>query len=184
MTALGLLTMSRKELDRAEWMLRIHERRTTQVKAAEHLGLSVRQVERLYRVYKAGGAAALVSKKRGRPSERRLPEVLCTQAIALVREKYGDFGPTLACEKLTEVHQLSVSVETLRKWMITDGLWVPRKRRRPRAHQPRSRRPCLGELVQIDGCDHDWFEGRPAVRLAGLRRRCDEPADAAPLRAV
>jgi hypothetical protein len=160
MTTLGLLTMSREELDRAEWMLRIHERRTTQAKAAAHLGLSVRQVERLYRAYKAGGAAALLSKKRGRPSAQRLPDVLRTHALALVREKYGDFGPTLACEKLAEVHKVVVSIETLRKWMITDGVWVPRKRRLPRAHQPRSRRPCLGELVQIDGCDHDWFEGR------------------------
>ena len=102
MTTPGLLTMSRKELDRAEWMLRIHERRTTQAEAAQRMGLSVRQIERPYRAYKAGGAAALVSKKRGRPSARRLPDVLRTEALALVREKYGDFGPTLACEKLAE----------------------------------------------------------------------------------
>jgi transposase len=160
MTAPGLLTMSRKELDRAEWMLRVHERRTTQPQAAEHLGLSVRQIERLYRAYKAGGAAALVSKKRGRPSKRLVPDAVRVQAVGLVREKYGDFGPTLAHEKLGELHGMRISVETLRQWMIADGLWLPRSRRMPRAHQPRKRRPCLGELVQIDGCEHDWFEQR------------------------
>ena len=160
MTTPGLLTMSRKELDRAEWMQRIHERRMTQVDAAERLGLSVRQVERLYRAYKVDGAAALVSKKRGQPSTRRLADALRTRAIAIVRQQYGDFGPTLAREKLAEVHALEVSVETLRQWMIGDGVWLPRNRRLPRAHQPRARRPCLGELVQIDGCNHEWFEAR------------------------
>jgi transposase len=160
MTSSGLLTMSRKELDRAEWMLRVHERRMTQAQAAERLGHSVRQVERLYRVYRADGAAALVSKKRGRPSARRLPDTLRAEVVRLVREKYGDFGPTLAREKLAEVHGLVVSVETLRQWMIGDGVWLPRDRKLPRAHQPRARRSCLGELVQIDGCDHEWFEDR------------------------
>src|SRR5487761_2739196 len=99
-------------------------------------------------------------RKRGCPSSRRLPEVLHAEAVGLVREKYGDFGPTLACEKLAETHGIDVSVETLRQWMIGDGVWLPRNRRLPRAHQPRSRRPCLGELVQIDGCNHEWFEDR------------------------
>lgn len=160
MTTSGLLTMSRKELDRVEWMLRVHERRMTQAQAAEHLGLSLRQVERLYRAYKAHGAPGLVSKKRGQPSARRLCAALRDQAVALVRDKYGDFGPTLACEKLIEVHGLVVSVETLRQWMIDAAIWLPRNRRLGRVHQPRSRRPCLGELVQIDGSDHEWFEAR------------------------
>jgi transposase len=160
MTSPDLLTMSRKELDRAEWMQRVHEQRMTQADPAERLGLSVRQVERLYRAYKLGGAAALTSKKRGRPSSRRLPEALRAETVGLVREKYGDFGPTLACEKLVEVHGIDVSVETLRQWMIGDGVWLPRNQRLRRAHQPRSRRPCLGELVQIDGCNHEWFEDR------------------------
>jgi transposase len=160
MTSPGILTMSRRELDRAEWMQRVHEQRMTQAQAAERLGLSIRQVERLYRAYKAGGAAALLSKKRGRPSLRRLSDGLRAEAVRLVRDKYGDFGPTLAREKLAEVHGLVVSVETLRQWMISDGVWLPRNRRLARPHQPRSRRPCLGELVQIDGCDHEWFEDR------------------------
>ena len=157
---LALLTMSQEEIDRAEWMVRIHERRATQVQVAERLGLSVRQVQRMYRAYKAGGAAALVSRKRGRPSPRRLPDELKTTALGLVRSLYSDFRPTLAREKLSEVHGVTVSVETLRQWMIADGLWVPRAARRAKPHPPRHRRPCLGELVQIDGCNHEWFEER------------------------
>jgi hypothetical protein len=157
---LVVLTMSGAELDRADWMLRLRERRTTQAQVAEHLGLTVRQVERLYRAYKAGGAAALVSKKRGRPSSRRLPAKLREQALGLVRERYADFGPTLAHEKLTESHGLKLSVETLRQWMTVDGIWSPRAQRATRPHPPRSRRACVGELVQIDGCDHEWFESR------------------------
>jgi len=77
-----------------------------------------------------------------------------------VRARYADFGPTLAREKLIECHGLSVSTETLRKWMTEDGLWVPHARRRDRVYQARRRRDCVGELIQIDGCDHDWFEER------------------------
>jgi len=157
---LALLTMSQQELDRADWMGRIRARRATQAQVAERLGLSLRQVERLYRAYKAGGAGALVSKKRGRPSPRRLPDTLRATAVGLVRSLYSDFRPTLAREKLSELHGLTVSVETLRQWMIADGLWLPRAARRARPHPPRYRRPCQGELVQIDGCDHEWFEER------------------------
>jgi hypothetical protein len=154
------LTMSHQELNRAEWMQRVRERRATQAQAAEHLGLTVRQVERLYRAYKTEGAAGLISKKRGRPSTRRLPETLRVEAVRIVRARYADFGPTLAHEKLTEGHGLALSVETLRQWLIADGVWVPRAQRGPRAHPPRRRRSRLGELVQIDGCDHEWFEAR------------------------
>jgi len=116
--------MSKRELDRAEWMREIGARRATQAQVAERLGLTVRQVERLYRAYKADGAAGLISKKRGRPSPRRLPEATRAEVLTLVREHYGDFGPTLAHEKLTELHGVKVSVETLRQWMTADGLWA------------------------------------------------------------
>jgi transposase len=153
-------TMSAKELDRLEVLGRVIERRLTQRQAAEQLGLSLRQVERLCRTLRADGAGGLVSRKRGRPSNRKLPEAVCEHALGLVRARYADFGPTLACEKLTEQHGVVVSRETLRRWMIDAGVWVPRSQRPRRAHQPRHRRSCLGELVQIDGCDHDWFEDR------------------------
>jgi len=157
---LGTLTMSRRELERAEVLLLVHERRITQVAAAERLGLSLRQIERLIRAYRADGAAALISKKRGRPSNRRLADEIRAECIGLVRDRYSDFGPTLAHEKLVELHRVKVSVETLRQWMIAEGIWAPRAQRRGPVHQPRHRRECLGELVQIDGCEHDWFEDR------------------------
>lgn len=155
-----MLTMSVRELDRAELMRRIHEGRLSQPRAAEQLGVSVRQVERMYRAYQADGPAALVSKKRGRPSNHRLAEALRRETLKLVRERYEGFGPTLAHEKLVECHGVRVSVETLRKWMAADGLWAPRAERKKRVQQPRARRPCRGELVQIDGCNHEWFERR------------------------
>jgi hypothetical protein len=152
--------MSSTELERLALMQRIAERRTTQRMVAEQLGLTLRQVERLYATYKAAGAAGLVSRKRGAPSHRQMAPELREMAIALVRSRYADFGPTLAHEKLVEVHHLPVSLSTLRTWMMADGIWTTRRDRASRVYQPRRRRPCLGELVQIDGCLHHWFEGR------------------------
>jgi len=154
------LTMSRKELNRLEILGRVLERRLTQVQAAEQLGLGVRQVERLCRKLRIEGAPGLVSKKRGRASNHRLCGELREQCLDLVRARYHDFGPTLAAEKLREHHGVIVSVETLRKWMIDAELWITRRSRVGRVHQPRHRRSCVGELIQIDGCDHEWFEDR------------------------
>jgi hypothetical protein len=154
------LTMSRKELNRLEILGRVLERRLTQTQAAEQLGLSVRQVERLCRKLRVEGAPGLVSKKRGRASNHRLSGELREQCLDLVRARYHDFGPTLAAEKLRELHGVVVSVETLRKWMIDAELWMTRRSRVGRVHQPRHRRSCVGELIQIDGCDHEWFEDR------------------------
>jgi hypothetical protein len=86
--------------------------------------------------------------------------------MALVRERYADFGPTLACEKLRECHNIELGKETVRRWMRDAGLWITREQRPPTLHQPRNRRSCLGELIQIDGSDHRWFEDRaPACTL-------------------
>ena len=111
---------------------------------------------------------SLLSKHRGKPSNHRLPAEVRTLALSIVRERYADFGPTLAAEKLAEHHGCSVSRETLRGWMIADGLWQDRRHRLPSPHQPRRRRDCLGELVQIDGSEHAWFEDRgpPCTLLA------------------
>lgn len=156
----GLVTMSNKELDRMLVLDRVLERALTQRAAGEMLGLSDRQIRRMLRAYEVSGAPALVSKRRGKPSNRKLPEDLHATAIELVRTRYADFGPTLAAEKLAEVHGVCVSVETLRKWMRDAGLWLSRLERRRRPQPPRHRRECLGELIQIDGSDHEWFEGR------------------------
>jgi transposase len=152
--------MSNPEFERAVLLRKVHDKRLTQAKAAEILGLSLRQIERLCRRYRTVGPAALASRRRGRASNHQLAPELRESVLGLVRARYADFGPTLALEKLVECHNLVVSKETLRKWMTEDGLWVPHARRRDRVHQPRHRRACAGELIQIDGCDHEWFEER------------------------
>jgi transposase len=155
----GLVVMSRREIERAHVMRAIQERRLTQKQAASQLALSVRQVERLCARYKRDGPAGLVSRQRGQRNHV-LPDGLREEALCIVRTRYPDFGPTLAHEKLLEVHGLRMSVETLRKWMIADGIWKTRTQRKKRIQQPRHRRDCYGELVQIDGSDHHWFEDR------------------------
>jgi transposase len=152
--------MSNREITRLEVMQRLQEKRLSQKEAAEMLGLSTRQVKRLFRVYKAQGAKGLVSKRRGRPGNNRLDENVIQQVIDLIYERYRDFGPTLAHEKLTEMHALQLSRESVRRIMIREGLWKARRAKKPAVHQMRERRACFGELVQIDGSDHDWFEGR------------------------
>lgn len=156
----GNITMSKKELTRLEMVRRVIDKRMRQAEAASRLGLSVRQVKRLVRAVRKEGAAGLASKRRGRPSNRRIFDAEKVHCLALIRAHYADFGPTLAAEYLTSEHGYPYSVETLRGWMAEAGLWMPRKAGRARAHPPRERRPRLGELIQIDGSPHDWFEGR------------------------
>jgi hypothetical protein len=155
-----VVSMSKKEFDRLEVLLGVQSGRLRVADACELLGLKQRQVFRLLAGLKHGGAVSLVSKRRGRPSNNRLPEAYRDLALSLVRERYADFGPTLAAEKLAEAHGCMISRETLRVWMIAAGLWVDRRHRLPSPHQPRRRRDCLGELVQIDGSEHAWFEDR------------------------
>src|SRR5262244_732160 len=152
--------MSKKEFDRIEVLLGVQSGRLRVADACELLSLKRRQVFRLLTGLKHGGATSLVSKRRGRPGNNRLPKEYRDLALSLVRERYADFGPTLAAEKLAEVHGCTISRETLRGWMIAAGLWVDRRHRLPSPHQPRRRRDCFGELVQIDGSEHAWFEGR------------------------
>ena len=162
----GTITMSMRELDRLKVIQAVAEARLKPGRAAERLGLSVRQVERLVLRYRAAGVAGLVSGKRGRPGNHQLAGGKAQRALALIRERYEDFGPTLACEKLRECHGIDLAVETVRTLMMASGLWIPRKQRPPKIHQPRNRRSCLGELIQIDGSDHRWFEERaPACTL-------------------
>jgi len=152
--------MSDGELTRLEVLRDLDRQRLTTGAAAQLLGLGRRQVFRLLKAYRIAGAAGLISKRRGCPSNRRKPEALRTEALALIRERYWDFGPSLAAEKLRGVHGITLGRETLRLWMVEAGLWLDRKQRRTRVHQPRYRRECVGELVQVDGCEHWWFEDR------------------------
>lgn len=124
------------------------------------LDLGTRQVKRLLKAYREEGAAGLVSKQRGQPGNNRLTERVKRRALDLLKIRYQGFGPTLAHEKLTEKDKLKLSVESVRQIMIAEGLWKARKARKIVAHQLRERRACFGELVQIDGSPHAWFEGR------------------------
>ncbi len=155
-----LVTMSGKKLCRLLVIKAVVEKRLRRRDAASQLQLTERQVQRLMNRFRISGAAGLTHARRGQAGSNRLNDSLRLRIMALLREKYSDFGPTLAAEKLSERHNIRVSVETLRKWMTADGLWVPHSRSKPRVYQPRYRRDCLGELVQIDGSHHDWFEGR------------------------
>src|SRR5438309_11711847 len=146
-----VITMSRNELTRLRVVIDVADGRLSVADATGLIGVGRRQVYRLMDAFRAHGADGLISRKRGGPSNRALGTVFRETVLAIVRERYADFGPTLAAEKLSELHGLNLGVETLRQWMIEAGLWVRRKDRLKRIHQPRARRDCLGELVQIDG---------------------------------
>ncbi|HIF9404882.1 TPA: ISNCY family transposase [Photobacterium damselae] len=152
--------MNDKEILKLGAIRDVCEKRIRREDAARVLSLSVRQVQRLVTRFRQYGAASIVHQRRGQSSSNRINHSVKLRCLALIREHYADFGPTLAHEKLTERHNIHVSVETIRQWMIADGLWVPHTKRKPRVYQPRYRRDCLGELIQIDGSHHDWFEGR------------------------
>jgi hypothetical protein len=151
--------MSDGELARLEVLRDLDQKRLTTETASQLLRLKRRQVFRLLKAYRIEGPTGLISKRRGRRSNRRKPEALRRTVLTIIRQWYWDFGPTLAAEKLREDHGIALGRETLRQWMIESGLWRDRKQRK-RIHQPRPRRDCVGELVQVDGSEHWWFEDR------------------------
>lgn len=150
--------MSRKELDRLPLVHEVEQGYTPAADAAEALGITERHLRRIRKRRREEGDKGLAHRLRGRPSNRRTPKASQARAIELVREKYWDFGPTFASEKLAD-DGIEVSRETLRKWMIAAGIWKPGKRRE-RHRKRRERRKRFGELVQMDGSHHDWLEGR------------------------
>jgi transposase len=152
------IDMSQRERDRARVLRDVKEGRFSQAKAAQLLKLSVRQVRRLQQSWRKKSDAAFVHCLRGKPSNRCHASALKKKVLQAYRQRYGDFGPTLACEKLA-LEGLQIAVNTLRRWLLDEGLWQ-RKRRRERHRQRRPRRSCFGELVQIDTSIHAWTEGR------------------------
>lgn len=166
MTRTGMITMSMHEVDRLKTIQAVADGNLKPMIAATRLNLTPRQVQRLVARYRDEGAAGLISRHRGVPSNRQLPPDRADLILTIIRERYPDFGPTLACEKLLECHGLKVAKETVRRLMSDVGLWIPRKLRSAKIYQPRKRRNCVGELIQIDGSDHHWFEERgPACTL-------------------
>jgi len=156
---MGAIAMSRKERDRLEVLGWKERSGISLVEAAEAMGVSYRQVKRIWKRYKAHKGAGLVHLGRGKKANRGYGLEIRDKVLRAYGERYRGFGPTLASEKLEEEDGIRLDHETLRRWLIERGLWE--RKRKPRRHRERrERRPCFGDLVQVDGSHHQWFEGR------------------------
>jgi transposase len=154
------LLLTQKQRD---WLKVLHEVKQghlTQAGAAGHLGISERWVRELVRRVRRRGDRTVVHGLQGKVSPRRMSGKARARALRIYRKEYGDFGPTLAAEYLAEQHGITVSKETLRKWLMEAGEWQAKPRRIQQVHVWRPRRSCCGELVQWDTSIHDWLEGR------------------------
>ncbi len=152
--------MSNKEIKRLEILHKLLDRELTQIQASEVLYISTRQVQRLLHAYRIQGVKGLISKKRNKPSNNVIPSTIKDYAVHLIKANYVDFGPTLVAEKLLEKHEIKLSIETIRNLMIKSNIWIPKNKRQKRSYQSRYRRDSFGELIQIDGSTHHWFEDR------------------------
>lgn len=167
MTREGIIEMSMRDLKRLKVVHEALERHITQREAAEIVGLSERQVRRLVKGVREQGDESIVHKARGKRSNRKMPEKVREKVLKLYKSTYRDFGPTLACEKLSELDEITVSRETLRNWLLEAGLWERRRKRRDHRRW-RQRKGCFGQMIQMDGSHHDWLEGRgPELVLMG-----------------
>ena len=164
----AVIHMSRTEIQRLHIIRRFLEKRLSQRKASELMDVTDRQVRRLVGRIREQGDEGIIHRSRGKPSSRKIPDTKQRQILKVIRSRYKDFGPTLAVEKLWECEGIKVSRETVRQWMILEGLWRVRDRRRQRIYQWRERKPHRGEMIQMDGSHHDWLEGRgPELVLMG-----------------
>ena len=153
------ITMSMKEMNRLKMIVRIKEGKITVIEAAESVQLSERQMYRVLARYRTQGAAGLVHRLRGTSSNRGYSKETQKKVFRLFREQYSDYDPTLFSEKLEEYHALSISRQTLTRWLFKESLWAGKRKKRPH-RKKRERRQAIGSLIQFDGSDHDWFEGR------------------------
>lgn len=167
MAGKDIITMSQKELKRLHIIHKILDRRLKQIDAVELLELCAKQISRIAGRVREEGDKGIIHRSRGEPSHNTTPKKKKDKIISLYKGKYNDFGPLLASEKLFEIDKLKISDETLRNWLIAEGLWI--KNRKRRKHRKwRERRHFFGEMEQIDGSHHDWFEGRaPKCVLMG-----------------
>ncbi len=152
--------MSIEEADRLSIMRQVDKKIFTLKKASEGLGICLRQTKRIRKRYLKQGELGLISLKRGKESNRKIPNEIREEVIKLSQTKYIDFGPTLLSEYLEKDEKKKISSETLRKWLIAEGLWKSKKKKEVKVYQRRARRSRFGELLQGDGSPHDWFEGR------------------------
>lgn len=155
-----VIKMTQKEISRVEILERLKKGEINQGHASQSLGLSRRQSQRLKKRYNEKGVAGITHAGRGKKSNRRIKESEIADVLEIVRERYQGFGPTLAYEKLKETGRMPFGLEVLRRSMIAQGLWKSKSRKQRRMHYVRERRPCFGELIQIDGSLHKWFEER------------------------
>jgi len=162
-----IITMRQEELRRLHIIKKVLSKEVKQTEAAEKLDLSYRQIKRITKRVKEEGNKGIIHKSRGQPSKRKLSDKTKDKVIKLYQQKYYDFGPTFANEKLFEIDKIKIGVQTLRNWLMESGLWrVTRKRKKYR--QWRERKHCFGEMVQLDGSRHPWFEDRgPECVLEG-----------------
>lgn len=155
-----IITMSIKEANRISILTKLSLKEIKQAKASQALGISVRQVRRLLKKFHKDGAGGIIHRLRGSLSNNRVDQKVMETAINAIKDRYQDFSVTLAHEKLVEHHNFPYSRETLRATMVEVGLWKPKRQPVMVVHQIRERRASVGELVQIDGSPHDWFEDR------------------------
>lgn len=156
----GTIHMSAKEAEKIAVMENLIAKRIKQKHAAGQLKLSVRQIRRIKKKYKLNGAKGLIHLSRGKESNRAIDQKEKDRAVGLIKQYYPDFGPTFALEKLSEQHGIHFGVDTLRKEMIKQNIWKAKNRKIQNIHPYRERRPCVGELIQLDGSPHRWFEDR------------------------
>lgn len=156
----GVIMMRNKDLERIKIMQRLATKQITQLEAGKILDITDRQVRKLFKRYKELGNKGVISKKLGQVSNRRLPEDIKDKALKIITESYSDFGPTLAAEKLQKINNITLSVETVRQLMASLNMWFPKASKPIKTHPLRARRPCVGELIIIDGSIEFWFEER------------------------
>ena len=154
-----IIIMSVKEIEKLKVITDVTEKIISQKIASKRLNLSSRQIRRLIKRFKTQGAKGLANKHRNTVSNRKLPDDLRLKVLELYKQNYPDFRPTFFCEKLSELHNIEISKETARKWLLSEGLWK-RERKIKLRKSLRERKPCFGEMLQLDGSKHDWFEGK------------------------
>jgi len=167
MVGKDIIAMTQGELKRLHVIRKALDKLITQAEAAGIIGICLRQAQRIARAVKAQGDKGVIHKSRGQASNRALPNKIKDKALKLYKEKYHDFGPTLGSEKLFEIDKIKINDETLRLWLLQAGISYKKRKARPH-RQWRERKHSFGEMIQMDGSHHDWFEGRgPECVLMG-----------------
>ncbi|MGE5811932.1 MAG: helix-turn-helix domain-containing protein, partial [Ignavibacteria bacterium] len=152
----GVLTLSKKEIDRVMIIKQIEENKITVLEAAEKLAISQRQIYRIIKGIRLEGIKGIIHKLRGKASNRGYPKEIKKKVIEIYKKQYWDYGPTLCSEMLLKYHNITINRETIRRWLRENSIATNLRKKRPHRRK-RERRNCYGELLQLDGSYHDWF---------------------------